>query len=57
MPACEEERADADATASVVRNAISVTPIGWDRTYGYKEDGQRELAKIESFVEHDAPRP
>ncbi|WP_067349791.1 5'/3'-nucleotidase SurE [Microbacterium hydrocarbonoxydans] len=54
---CEEERSDADVTASWFNSTISVTPISWDRTFGYKMGGQQELAQVEKFVEHDAPRP
>lgn len=56
-PQCEEERDDADITATSDENRISVSPLTWDRTYGYRVDGQRELAKVRTFVEHDAPRP
>lgn len=54
---CEEERDDSDMTATGKENRISVTPLTWDRTYGYGIDGQRELSKVEKLVEHDAPRP
>lgn len=56
-PRCEDERSDADILATGPQSRISVTPLTWDRTYGYKVDGQRELAKVRKFVEHDAPRP
>jgi 5'-nucleotidase len=56
-PLCEEERSDADITATGSENRISVSPLTWDRTYGYPIDGQRELSKVQKFVEHDAPRP
>lgn len=56
-PLCEEERADADLTAVMHESRISVTPLTWDRTYGYPVEGQRELSKVQKFVERDAPRP
>ncbi|WP_156760220.1 5'/3'-nucleotidase SurE [Microbacterium karelineae] len=54
---CVEERDDADITAMIGENRISVTPLTWDRTYGYRIDGQRELAKVRTFVEQSAPQP
>jgi 5'-nucleotidase len=57
LPECEETRRDADAPAVLERNHIAVTPITWDRTYGTRIDGRRELAKVRAYVERHAPLP
>jgi 5'-nucleotidase len=57
LPACAENRSDSDVGAVIGENHISISPLNWDRTYGYKIDGKRELAAVKMFVKHDAPRP
>jgi 5'-nucleotidase len=57
VPACEEDRDDSDVEAVIGKNHIAITPLTWDRTYGIKIDGHKELAKLRHFVNHHAPRP
>ncbi|MER7516510.1 5'/3'-nucleotidase SurE [Streptomyces sp. NPDC126499] len=56
--ACTETVRDADSTALLGRGHIAVAPVTADRTYGVRTSaaGQRDLARLEWYVEHHAPR-
>ncbi|MYT73499.1 MULTISPECIES: 5'/3'-nucleotidase SurE [unclassified Streptomyces] len=55
---CTETVENADSTALLDQGHIAVAPITADRTYGVRADGagQRELARLKWYVEHEAPR-
>ncbi|MER5946566.1 5'/3'-nucleotidase SurE [Streptomyces sp. NPDC001904] len=55
---CTETVSNADSTALLDRGHISVAPVTADRTYGIRTSGagHRELARLERYVEHEAPR-
>ncbi|WP_418960369.1 5'/3'-nucleotidase SurE [Streptomyces tritici] len=56
--ACTETVEDADSTALLDKGHITVAPVTADRTYGVRTSGagQRDLARLERYVEHHAPR-
>ncbi|MEU6847357.1 5'/3'-nucleotidase SurE [Streptomyces sp. NPDC046716] len=55
---CTETVKNADSTALLDRGHISVAPVTADRTYGVRTSsaGQLELARLERYVEREAPR-
>ncbi|MFE1951212.1 5'/3'-nucleotidase SurE [Streptomyces sp. NPDC059524] len=55
---CTETVRDADSTALLSRGHITVAPVTADRTYGVRTSGagQRDLARLKRYVEHEAPR-
>jgi 5'-nucleotidase len=55
---CTETVENADSTALLDQGRIAVAPVTADRTYGVRTGGagQRELARLKRYVEHEAPR-
>ncbi|MFD8481788.1 5'/3'-nucleotidase SurE [Kitasatospora sp. NPDC059673] len=54
---CTETVPDADATALLRDNRISVTPVTPDRTYGARPADPAELNRVRHYVEHQGPTP
>ncbi|MHC0432974.1 5'/3'-nucleotidase SurE [Streptomyces sp. O3] len=55
---CTETVRNADSTALLDRGHITVAPVTADRTYGVRTSGagRRDLARLQWYVEHRAPR-
>ncbi|MFB8037274.1 5'/3'-nucleotidase SurE [Streptomyces sp. NPDC056004] len=55
---CTETVGNADSTALLGQGRIAIAPVTADRAYGVRTSGagQRDLARLKWYVEHEAPR-